>query len=502
MAAGFFFYVPMRFRPFLPLLLTAALAWAGSSATQAVEFDPNATSIVEESKPEPLLRFKYRLVPSVGVSSTTVEADGKPIESNATPYADNSQNFSALMILIDNSQGSRDFPRAATLEANKKAVTEILNSAQPRLRIGLSTFANDLVQVAPIGAPISEIRAALPKIKPEGLGTRLYLRAMDAIGQLAAQKAERKALLIFSDGKDEDTGYTLENLIEAAKASNIIVLAVGCPERPQDIPALGNLEKLASETYGFYEQMQLVSTGGRTVPNNPPKLAESLLNSLDGGGEVTAPLKDVAPGATIKVELVTKDGQKLEKELKRAAKPAPSPSPAASPFSSPLPSPGQKSFEPDLPAKRGIPMTTWVIIGAAALAAFAIVAALAMASGKKNKRPAHVAELPLLPSQPSSARSAALAYLVLQDASSTRLAVTKTASRIGRRADNDIVFSNDSVSGHHAELHMGRDGAFTITDLGSGNGVLVNGARVTQSPLRDGDNIELGEVRFRFTVAG
>ena len=147
-------------------------------------------------------------------------------------------------------------------------------------------------------------------------------------------------------------------------------------------------------------------------------------------------------------------------------------------------------------------MTTWVIIGAAALAAFAIVAALAMASGKKNKRPAHVAELPLLPSQPSSARSAALAYLVLQDASSTRLAVTKTASRIGRRADNDIVFSNDSVSGHHAELHMGRDGAFTITDLGSGNGVLVNGARVTQSPLRDGDNIELGEVRFRFTVAG
>lgn len=493
----------MTLRTLLPFVLSSVLALFGSQAS-AAEFDPNATSLVEESKPEPLLRFKYRLVPSVGVSSTTVEADGKAIKSDATAYADNSQNFSALMILIDNSQGSRDFPRVATLEANKKAVAEILNSAQPRLKIGLSTFANDLVTVAPIGAPISEIRAALPKIKPDGLGTRLYLRAMDAIAQLAKFPAERKGLLIFSDGKDEDTGYTLGNLVEAAKKENIIVLAVGCPERPQDIPALGNLEKLAAETYGFYVPMQLASTGGRTVPNNPPKLAESLLNSLDGGGEVTAPLKDVAPGATIKVELVTKEGQKLEKELQRAAPPAPSPSPSpiASPFASPLPSPGQKSFEPDLPAKRGVAMSTWLIIGAAALAALAIVAAVAMASGKKNKKPAPVAELPLLPSQAATARSAALAYLVLQDASSTKLAVTKTASRIGRRSDNDIVFSNDSVSGHHAELHMGRDGAFSITDLGSGNGVLVNGARVTQSALRDGDNIELGEVRFRFTVAG
>ena len=49
---------------------------------------------------------------------------------------------------------------------------------------------------------------------------------------------------------------------------------------------------------------------------------------------------------------------------------------------------------------------------------------------------------------------------------------------------------------------MGRDGSFTITDLGSGNGILINGSRVTQSTLRDGDTVELGEVRFRFSVAG
>jgi hypothetical protein len=149
-------------------------------------------------------------------------------------------------------------------------------------------------------------------------------------------------------------------------------------------------------------------------------------------------------------------------------------------------------------------MSMWIIIAAASLLGLVIIIGVVMASGKKKqKAPSSMPpDLGLPLNAASPARSAALAHLVLQDASSTRLAITKTASRIGRRADNDIVFSNDSVSGHHAELHMGRDGTFTITDLGSGNGVLVNGSRVTQSPLRDGDAVELGEVRFRFSIAG
>ena len=99
-----------------------------------------------------------------------------------------------------------------------------------------------------------------------------------------------------------------------------------------------------------------------------------------------------------------------------------------------------------------------------------------------------------------TAGNPSMAWLVMQDADATKVGLNKTASRIGRRQDNDIVFSNDSVSGHHAEIHMGRDGSFTITDLNSGNGVLINGKRVTQSPLRDGDIVELGEVGFRFSL--
>ena len=91
-----------------------------------------------------------------------------------------------------------------------------------------------------------------------------------------------------------------------------------------------------------------------------------------------------------------------------------------------------------------------------------------------------------------------IAYLEMQDAESTRILLTKTANRIGRNPDNDIVFTNTSISGYHAEIHSQRDGICYITDLGSGNGMSINEKRVAQSDLKDGDLIELGEVRFRF----
>ncbi|MCP5536131.1 MAG: FHA domain-containing protein [Akkermansiaceae bacterium] len=78
--------------------------------------------------------------------------------------------------------------------------------------------------------------------------------------------------------------------------------------------------------------------------------------------------------------------------------------------------------------------------------------------------------------------------------------ISKTAVRIGRGSDNDLTFKNDSVSRHHAEILCKRDGKFIVTDLDSGNGVLVNGVEVTQKELRAGDSLEVGEVCFTFSL--
>jgi pSer/pThr/pTyr-binding forkhead associated (FHA) protein len=39
---------------------------------------------------------------------------------------------------------------------------------------------------------------------------------------------------------------------------------------------------------------------------------------------------------------------------------------------------------------------------------------------------------------------------------------------------------------------------FVITDLGGGNGVVVNQTKYKSRELSDGDTVELGEVRLRF----
>jgi hypothetical protein len=90
------------------------------------------------------------------------------------------------------------------------------------------------------------------------------------------------------------------------------------------------------------------------------------------------------------------------------------------------------------------------------------------------------------------------AHLDEIDGMDTRHELTKTASTIGRSSDNDIQLRNDSISAHHAEIHRRREGDFYIVDLASSNGVYVNGSRVNQIEIHDGDLIELGDVRLHF----
>jgi len=86
------------------------------------------------------------------------------------------------------------------------------------------------------------------------------------------------------------------------------------------------------------------------------------------------------------------------------------------------------------------------------------------------------------------------------DGDETRYEVRRAAVTLGRAAQNDIVITNSSVSGRHAELHRTREGLFRLSDLGSTNGTMVNGVSVTAIDVHDGDIVELAEVRLQFKV--
>jgi hypothetical protein len=70
---------------------------------------------------------------------------------------------------------------------------------------------------------------------------------------------------------------------------------------------------------------------------------------------------------------------------------------------------------------------------------------------------------------------------------------------IGRSRDCDVVVSDPNVSRRHAELRRDENGWHAI-DLGSTNGVKVNGRRVEQAALRDGDRITIGVTDLTFEL--
>jgi len=81
----------------------------------------------------------------------------------------------------------------------------------------------------------------------------------------------------------------------------------------------------------------------------------------------------------------------------------------------------------------------------------------------------------------------------------TKLNIDRPVLTIGRGLDNDLVLDDQQVSRHHAELRQ-VGGKVCIRDLKSTNGTMVNGKRVVECVLGNGDNLSLGGLEFVFEV--
>ncbi|MFJ2514617.1 FHA domain-containing protein [Streptomyces griseoviridis] len=76
--------------------------------------------------------------------------------------------------------------------------------------------------------------------------------------------------------------------------------------------------------------------------------------------------------------------------------------------------------------------------------------------------------------------------------------------RIGRSADADVPLDDPDVSRLHCAVTLAPDGRVSVADLGSTNGTLLDGVRVTGRPVRfaPGALLRIGESALRLTPAG
>ena len=77
--------------------------------------------------------------------------------------------------------------------------------------------------------------------------------------------------------------------------------------------------------------------------------------------------------------------------------------------------------------------------------------------------------------------------------------VTGEETLIGRNPTTDITLLDEGISREHALiLYDEETDEYTVEDLQSTNGTLVNGKRVRSAALADGDELQIGHTLFQF----
>ena len=81
-----------------------------------------------------------------------------------------------------------------------------------------------------------------------------------------------------------------------------------------------------------------------------------------------------------------------------------------------------------------------------------------------------------------------------------RFVLGETVVTIGRMPDSVMTLEDPNVSRNHAEIRPS-GGGFVLADLGSTNGTKINGVKVSERVLQDGDELTFGSTTLRFEAS-
>jgi len=118
------------------------------------------------------------------------------------------------------------------------------------------------------------------------------------------------------------------------------------------------------------------------------------------------------------------------------------------------------------------------------LALLLVNAGLVVALVMRRKRPT-----------PGAQKVAASIKVIYRDGGRKTFVIREARTTIGRADDNSLVLHDPDVSSYHAEIVIS-EGSFTLRDLGSANGTFLNGERIDEAAVYQGDEIVAGSTRL------
>lgn len=152
----------------------------------------------------------------------------------------------AYLFVVDTSGSIKGTP----LEGIKKSAREFVRLMGRNDRAGIMTFNNDSELVSSFTSEKRTLRQEINKLRTAGTQTVLYDALMEASNIITGEDREDRFVVLFSDGKDEGSHSTLDDVIRESYRSGLSILSVGYSRVEKEY--LDILRKLAGETGGDF----------------------------------------------------------------------------------------------------------------------------------------------------------------------------------------------------------------------------------------------------------
>lgn len=138
------------------------------------------------------------------------------------------------------------------------------------------------------------------------------------------------------------------------------------------------------------------------------------------------------------------------------------------------------------------------------LGALLVIPPLALAGLLVRRLTARPRQVPVMAEVWQEAQAAPAAFVEVEGSMDgpMRRTVDRQLLQIGRHEDNDICIAESTVHRYHAIIERNDDQGLVITDISGpeGNGVKLNGERISRAGLVDGDVVELGAAKLRVVI--
>jgi len=167
------------------------------------------------------------------------------LKSDASLPVPGSEKGAAFLFIMDTSGSVKGAP----LEGIKRSAWEFVGLMGANDRAGIMTFNDNAELVRPFTSEKRVLRRKIDKVRTRGRKTILFDALIVAINLIQKEDRESKFLILFSDGKDEGSRSTLQEVIQNIRLTGVSILCIGYSRVERKY--LDTLKTIAAETGGI-----------------------------------------------------------------------------------------------------------------------------------------------------------------------------------------------------------------------------------------------------------